>query len=680
MVAATVLLTLLTLFGSQTLLGQSDTMPQPEVLAIEEVVVSATRLPATAEVAPVSSVLLDRETFDRYSPRSMAEALIGVPAVWMQKTNHGGGSPFIRGLTGNQVLLLYDGIRLNNSTYRYGPNQYFNTIDPFTVDRVEVVPGGGSVLYGSDALGGTINVLTREPTYADTGAAVFSGRLLGRLRSSGMESTLRSEVDLRGQRLAATVGLSLRAFGDVRGGGDLGRLEATAYSERGADLKVRYRMGKRSEITAAYNALRQMNVGRHDQVTQRGYARYAFDPQERQLAYVRFAHRGTDSWLKHVIVTAAGQANREVRVKRRANSTTTTREEDRILTPSLSAVAGIQLTEEWTATVGSEVYYDRVTSGAFDLEEAGRVTPRRGLYPASASSLSYAAFVQQRFTRGQWTILGGLRYNGFRTFFTDEQFGYTDFRPEAVVWNTGLRYQNQSAGVFELNLLSAFRAPNVNDLSSFGPFDFGIEVPVPHLDPERSLQTEFAYRTTVGRIRWRAAAFYNRLYRLIERERSTFQGSDVYEGQDVYARVNRSSATLLGGETAATYQVNAAWSAQTYLSYTYGKVEGGAMRRTPPLHGRVGTTYRPSSKYFVQADLLWATAQRRLSSGDEADHRIAEGGTDGWAIARLRAGVEWKQFSLVAFGGNLGDVAYRMHGSGMDGAGRVWGLEIGWGW
>ncbi len=85
-----------------------------------------------------------------------------VPGVIVQKTGHGQGSPFLRGFTGFRTLLLIDGIRLNNSVFRDGPNQYWNTVDPFTIGQLEIIKGPSSVLFGSDAIGGTVNVVTRS--------------------------------------------------------------------------------------------------------------------------------------------------------------------------------------------------------------------------------------------------------------------------------------------------------------------------------------------------------------------------------------------------------------------------------------------------------------------------------------------------------------------------------------
>ena len=130
------------------------------------VTVTSTRKSTTNLLVPYSVSVVEKTQIDALGFRTSPEALTGTTGVFIQKTNHGGGSPFIRGLTGNQNLLMMDGIRLNNSTSRYGPNQYLNTIDPWTIQKIEVARGTGSVQYGSDALGGVIQVFTQSPSFS----------------------------------------------------------------------------------------------------------------------------------------------------------------------------------------------------------------------------------------------------------------------------------------------------------------------------------------------------------------------------------------------------------------------------------------------------------------------------------------------------------------------------------
>src|SRR6185295_2077752 len=112
---------------------------------------------------PQSPDVITENDIARHSANILPQALRDVPGVHIQQTTSGQGSPFVRGLTGQQVLHLINGIRFNNATFRPGANQYTALIDQDFADQVEVVRGPGSTQYGSDSLGGTINVLTRAP-------------------------------------------------------------------------------------------------------------------------------------------------------------------------------------------------------------------------------------------------------------------------------------------------------------------------------------------------------------------------------------------------------------------------------------------------------------------------------------------------------------------------------------
>ena len=174
--------------------------------------------------------------------RSAPEALQLTPGVFVQKTNHGGGSPIIRGLTGNQTLLLIDGIRLSNATYRYGPNQYLNTIDILGVEKIEVLRGSGSVQYGSDALGGTVQVFTRDVVTSDK--PLWNGTLLTRIASHNMEQSLHGDLSYSTGKAAFRAGVTGRNFGDIVGGDTTGKQSPTGYQELDFDIRGKIRLSQ----------------------------------------------------------------------------------------------------------------------------------------------------------------------------------------------------------------------------------------------------------------------------------------------------------------------------------------------------------------------------------------------------------------------------------------------------
>jgi outer membrane cobalamin receptor len=255
------------------------------VLHLDEVVVTAQRQSKKILAQPYSINRVSKNRFEHYFPRTTPEALMGVNGVFVQKTNHGGGSPFLRGLTGNQTLILIDGIRLNNSTFRYGPNQYFNTIDPFSLSSIEVVKGSGSVQYGTDALGGVIQVLTKEPEFYDS--TKWSGRAISKYMSGDMEKTVRGEASYASQNVAAIVGATYRNFGDLIGGDTTGKQSPSGYKELAFDAKAKFRLKENVGLTVAHQFFRQQHVPVYHKVVLENFAVNEFDPQQRMLSYAR---------------------------------------------------------------------------------------------------------------------------------------------------------------------------------------------------------------------------------------------------------------------------------------------------------------------------------------------------------------------------------------------------------
>jgi outer membrane receptor protein involved in Fe transport len=647
---------------------------EPLLVRVDEAVtVTARRDERRAFDVPESVSSLDRDELSRRALRSTPETLAGMTGVFVQKTNHGGGSPFVRGLTGNQVLLMVDGIRLSNSTFRYGPNQYLATVAPHSIERVEVLRGSGSTLYGSDAIGGVVNVLSRGPRFAG-GKTEASARVLLRGMTDAMDRTVRAEGEVAGERWALYAGADGRSFGDLVAGGDLGTAAPSGYEERSADAKALVRASTSTLLTLAYQHLRQSDVPRWDQVAQRGYLRYGFDPQERQLAYARsqtfFSHR----WLRQLEATVSLHRSVEGRFRQRRGESLEIRERDEVETLGLLLEARSEPRPEWRATSGVEVYHDRVASSAFSSDLAtGVTTERRGLYPDGATATSLAAFTLHSLDVGRLGLILGGRLNSYAIAAEDPVVGPIDVRPRALVGNASALYRLAAGQHLVASVNTGFRAPNVSDIGSLGPFDFGVEVPSPDLEPERSLTFELGHKARMGPVASAVALFVTNLSDIIERVPSTYLGSPTLDGDRVYRKENVGAARLRGVEA----EVEAALPGRAVLAaavvYAHGQNldTDEPMRRIPPLHGRVALRVSPARPAFAEVEWLWAAKQDRLASGDLADHRIAPGGTPGWNVLNLRASWEAGPLRLRAGVENALDEAYRTHGSGIDGVGRA---------
>jgi len=649
---------------------------QPTNISLNnEIVISARRMESDEFSSPEALSVLNAITLKQELARSTPEALMGTTGVFIQKTNHGSGSPFIRGLTGNQNLQMIDGIRLNNATFRYGPNQYLSTIDPLAIQKIEVVRGYGSVLYGSDALGGVLQVFSKNPAFSDSGFKV-GGRIYGKWMSEDMEKTGRGEIELSGEKAAFLGGFTYHDFGDIVAGDTLGKESPTGYQEYSADAKFLVKVNKNNLLTLAYQYDRQNDVPRYDKIIS-GYEKYHFDPQIRQLGYARLKSNFTNKWYNQVLFTASLNQSDETRILQKSGQTKITNEHDLVNTYGGTVEVHSNPSESWKFISGVEYYYDKVASDKLE-KDAGTETPKRGYYPDGSSSANFALFTSHTYSINHFDFILGARFNTYQITAEDAEFGDVDVSPTAFVGNASVVYKINSHHNLIASAYTAFRAPNLNDLSSFGSFNAGIEVPNPNLKPEKSFNTEIGWKTKYEALSWSVFLFRNNLNDLIERQKATYNGQDSLDGEQVYKKENFSKAFIQGCEAEIQYQFVTWLSAYGNITYTYGQNEtlDEPISRIPPLNGRLGFYATSTKGYWGRAEWLTAGKQDRLSSGDEADSRIPEGGTPGWNVFNLRAGYDWKWLGLTAGLNNIFDEAYRTHGSGVDGYGRSFWLAV----
>ena len=232
--------------------------PIDTVKKLPEIVITATRSDTDCVKVPAQVRTLNAEAILERQARTLPEALKELPGVNVQKTSNGQGSPFIRGFTGFRNLALIDGIRFNNSIFREGPNQYWNTIDSYAIDRLELVPGQGSVLYGSDAIGGTVNMFTKGSGYQNEAPGTFFHGLTAYRGSTAEESNvMRQEVQFgEGGSWGLHLGASLKYFGDVHAAA-IGDQPSTGYDEWAYDARLDISLDPNWTLTAVHQQLRQ---------------------------------------------------------------------------------------------------------------------------------------------------------------------------------------------------------------------------------------------------------------------------------------------------------------------------------------------------------------------------------------------------------------------------------------
>jgi outer membrane receptor for ferrienterochelin and colicin len=659
---------------SKTVLAQRDTLINES--SLDPVIITAKRSKENMYNSPGAVSFIMKKEIRETNSRSVPEMLMGLTGVWMQKTAHAGGSPFIRGLTGNQVLQMVDGIRLNNSTFRYGPNQYLSTIDPYSVEQAEVVRSAYSTLYGSDAVGGVINILTSDPAFSEKPG--FHGSFTGKWMSRDMEKTASARLGYKSKHITGEVITTLSDFGNIYAAEGREQVPGS-YKQQSFHSRWKYAPSEKHVLGFCFQQLSQNDVDLYDQVAQRGYSISKIDPQKRQLVYLRWEYTMKKQWSDKLTITASRQVSTEERIRQKNLSELVSNEFDHVVTNSVQVETEKRIKEGWRLFTGMDLYMDDVKSSAYDMNSTnGLVIPKRGLYADGSSMNSLSFYHQQQWEKGKWLLVGGLRANFYAINIPDPKFGVIKLSPFAIAGNASMQYTLSERWNVAGTLSSSYRAPNINDLSSFGKFDFGTEVPPPSLSPEKSLNKEISIRHQGDNAFISITGFHNRLCDLIDRVRSTYEGDSLINGDQVYQKTNRGEGIIYGAEAEGAVWFNKKIKAGVNFTYTYGQniTFNEPLRRIPPVFGKISAAYYPRKEFLLGADWNFAGSQNRLSGGDKSDHRINPEGTPGWGIISFRLGRQFRFFSVNGGVENILDQAYRIHGSGIDGYGRYFWVKI----
>ena len=600
--------------------------------------------------------------------RTTPEALMGVSGVFIQKTNHGGGSAFIRGLTGNQTLIVLDGIRLNNAIYRYGPNQYLNTIDMFTVDKIDVLKGIGSVEYGSDAMGGVIHVKTKENTSKELNKISLNNT--SKFISSGMEKTNRTAIQYATNKWDFIGGISLKKYGDLVGGENIGKQTPTGYNEINYDLKTRIKISTQSELIYSSQNTIQKNVPIYHKIALENFKTNQIDYQIRYLNYLKYKYISNKRWISEIIINASTQRTIEQRSNQKNNSSIFRNETDTVKNVGLTAEIVSKPNKNWTMNTGFDYYKDEIFSEAIETSsDINTQVIKRGLYPNGSIYKNSSLFNIHNLNFNKLNIVAGLRYNFLHIQMNELTLGNIAINPAALVSNFGFNYRLNQHGFLFGSITTGYRAPNIDDLGSLGIVDFRYEIPSYDLRPEKSLNTEIGYKYRSNKIDFSIAAFKMKLKDIIAR---VLVDGKVINGYNVYNKKNIESSYINGAEVNYTYLLSKYLTWYTNATYTYGQnvTKNEPMRRIPPLFGQNKISFIKKNKTLAITH-QFAGKQDRLAQGDKDDNRIGKLGTPGWNIFNIDAGWQVKNLSLNTSLINISNVQYKTHGSGVYGVGRA---------
>lgn len=685
---------------------QSDSVKPDTIIRLTGMTITATRSAKAdlmEQVEALSLVMPSRNT--RAAGAVAVDLVREATGVHVQQTSAGQGAVILRGLVGNQVLLLVDGIPLNNGTYRDGPGQYMATIDPETIERIEVIRGPASVMYGSDAQGGVVNLITRpHPEIAAEGI-----RFSGAASSADMGGRARLSAALASGSWRLSLGGTAQSVGDLRAGGGLGPQDPTGFDAFGGDAALTYERSPTHSFTLAAQQFEMRDVPRYDRYVTfrapepgRDYE-HTFDPQTRQLAYARYVHTSDQEALSRLEVTASLSTQREARNRVRLNKgqRADTREhwDDRVYTPGASIVGFSMPTlfgRPFSLTWGGEFYHDQVSSSGYeeDLTTGARTDLVRqtaagpaptGNFPDGANADRMGVFLAaETEIDSRLIVTAGGRFSRFRNEAdVGSAFGgLVENVSSDLTGQLGLVAVPAAEWRIAVRLAEGFRAPNLYDLTRVGPVPGGVSLPNPDARPERSASVDLSLRHFDANGAVYVTFYYTRIRDFIDRAPGTFAGDTLYPsitGERVFQGLNVGTARVRGVEAEAMRKLGSI-DVRANVQYTHGEqdVAGGVtepMSKIPPLSGTASLRWTGSPRGpWVEYLFRWATAQTRLGARDLRDSRIPEGGTPGYGVHGVRAGTTLaSDLSVTAGLENLTDELYRTHASGVDGAGRhVW--------
>jgi hemoglobin/transferrin/lactoferrin receptor protein len=477
-----------------------------------EITITANRGAALAieDSAPVVDVH-DREDFQSRPLATIGNALENSAGVMVQQSAYGQVSPFLRGLTGYQVLNLIDGVRFNNSTFRSGPNQYLAFIEPGQTQRIEAMLGPASSQYGSDALGGAIHLLTDSPSFANR--PIIKGEMHSFGASADASFGTGAKVSLGTERFAWLVGGDWRKHNDLRAGGGNdshhvlrrffglseelirafygNRQQDTGFTQYGWHTKMAVRLSQNQNLTLRYQSSQLDDVrGYKDLWGGLGRLRSDFEPQGLHLFYARY-EKFKVGFLDSLSGTFSINSQRDGSIRQGL------RETDRIISDEsqvnafgYAAQATTHIGDRQAIVFGGELYREDIE--AFRKETDPRVgvpIERRALYPNGSRYNTLGLFAQDSLdiVRGKLRASFGGRYTRvhFRTFadrnrdssgsslgVIDSSQNFRDF-----TYNAGLSWQVTSEFALHALIGRGFRAPNLNDLGALGLNDLGYEIP-----------------------------------------------------------------------------------------------------------------------------------------------------------------------------------------------------------
>jgi len=662
--------------------------------------------------------------------QTMADLLGSTGEVFIQKSQGGGGSPMIRGFATNRILIIVDGVRMNNAIYRSGNIQNIISLDPLALEDAEIIFGPGSLIYGSDAIGGVMDFHTLQPKFSATkNKTLFKGGGLIRYATANKEKTAHADLNIGSERLSYLSSFTYSDFEDTRmglHGGDASYLRPqyvqringkdsiftnsdprvqkfTGYHQKNIINKIRFKPNEYLDLQYGYHYSATGNIPRYDRLIEYAdealrFADWYYGPQLWNMHALQAHFKKKNAFFDQLKFVTALQNYEESRFDRRRNNNFLRRQTETVTAFSVNADMNKQLTEKQELFYGLEFIHNKVGSTASNTQinnEQQKAVATR--YPDGSTWRSYAAYLSYKNNiSGQVSLVAGLRYNHadleakFDTAFFKFPFTQAGISNGSVTGNVGLVYRPAKNWQLNANFSTGFRMPNIDDAGKVFESAPGIVVV-----PNPNLAAEYAYNSEIGvvhRVNGKyqvyLSVFYTILDNALTRRPFRFNGKDsiLYDGifSAVEAIQNVARATVWGVQAGWETQFAGYFTWETKLNWIQGKETDDTkniqvpLRHAPPFYGSTAIKFR---KKNLDVE-LYGVHNSRISNADLAPSEQAKTfiyakDTNGkpyspaWSTLNIKASYTCTKFPLQVNAGweNITNERYRPYSSGLVAAG-----------
>ncbi|MFY7667142.1 MAG: TonB-dependent receptor plug domain-containing protein [Crocinitomicaceae bacterium] len=694
--------------------------------SLEEVVVSASKFEEKRKDVAQKIQVMKASEIQNFNQSSTADVMANSGNVFVQKSQLGGGSPIIRGFETNKVLIVIDGIRMNNAIYRGGHLQNIITLDNSIMDRAEVVFGPGSVVYGSDAIGGVMSFTTKDPKLSPDGKILFKSNAYTRYFSAANGFATNANVSVGTKRFGSLTSFTYSKFGDLRQGSvrsplvgnfgarnwyveringidsmvvnaDTNKQVGSAYNQYDILQKFTFKQSETVTHKMNFQLSNSSNIDRYDRLTLMSgsnprFAEWYYGPQFRMLAGYSLILSKKNSLYDHARITIGYQSIEESRMDRRFKKDLLNHRIENLDIITANADFAKKLGDH-EFRYGLDGFYNKVNSTAYvkDIvaDTTGKLDTR---YPDGGSSMSsVAAYLTHTWEITDKLILNdGIRYSniGLSANFIDKTFFPFPFndinqRHNAINGNLGLIFMPTSKWRFTLSGSTGFRAPNVDDLSKvFESVPGSIVVPNPNLKAEYSYSGEFGLSYELAPDFFVGGnAYYTLLTNALTVQNSSFDGQDsiVFDGQlsQVRTTTNAGQAYVYGFEGMISGKLSEHFNLVGTVNYTKGRIKTDSipypLDHIPPVFGKISLGYtikKFNAEFFVNYS-GWKRLEDYNFIGEDNYAYATPQGMPSWYTLNLRLNFRFNKYaSLQVACENILDHNYRNFASNISAPGR----------